>query len=213
MRVDLDQPGDHGVARGIDELPGMERVAMGLDAPDPATVDDNVDVGLKRVGAAVPEPPGVNRLRSGRRRQRPREVRIDLLHDLPGRDVDQFEAIAALVQEPARVAGPRRRSRELLGNGARRTLRRAVACDRPDGEQAVDDRSHLRAVGRPDRAVVLAHPDRLVRHRIEPAIRLAVERDPQHLIRAFAETRRVDLERTRRPARGRRATSSPGRLR
>ena len=106
-----------------------------------------------------------------------------------------LQAMAALIQDAPRIAGPRRRSGALGGHETRRSLRRAVARHRPHGQQPVDDRRHLRAVGRPHGAVVFPHADRLVRHRIEPAIRLAVERDSQHLIRALAEARRVDLER------------------
>ena len=100
------------------------------------------------------------------------------VHDHAGRDVadaavgqrHQPKAIGDLVEEAARVAGPRRRAGQVLGEAARRPDRRPVAGHRIGRERAIDDGRHLPAVGRPHRAEVLAHADRLVRHRVEPAI-------------------------------------------
>src|SRR5262245_62427265 len=100
MRVDLDQPGNHRLVRSVDQLADVATVAVRLDAPDPVTVDDNVDVGPERVGPTIPDAAGVNGRRPRRvRGRRPCQVRIELLDDLPGRDVDALEAIAALLQE------------------------------------------------------------------------------------------------------------------
>ena len=202
MRVDFNQAGNHRLVRRIDHRAGVERVAMRLDALDPVAGDDDVDVlvvgetveGLPSLPAG-PHTRGVNGLRpDGSGSRRPRQVRIDVLHGTRG-DFDQLQPAAALVQDVARIAGPCRRPGEPGRQGTRWPLRRAVTADRPDREKAVYDRRHLRAVGGPHGTVVFPHADRLVRQRIEPAIRLAVERDPQHLVRALAEARRVHLER------------------
>ena len=129
--------------------------------------------------------------------RRPREARSD---------------VARRCRRPRRPAGSgrppdtrmRRESPVQVGDLAGRSTRDATArsaCRR--GPPARSSGSRRRsppsaAVGRPHRAEVLAHADRLVRHRIEPAIgrnglaaaSRRVDRHPQHLVRALAEARR-----------------------
>ena len=62
MRVDFDQAGNHRLVRRVDDRAGVQRGPMRLDALDAIAVDDDVDVVLEGIGAAVPETAGVNGL-------------------------------------------------------------------------------------------------------------------------------------------------------
>ena len=135
-------------------------------------------------------------------------MRIDVRDHAARCDVDELEAGVGLIQQPVRIGGPRRRTGAIRRHRPRRSERRSIARDRPYCQQSVDDRGHLRPIGRPRGTIVFAHSDRLVRRRFEPPIGRAVERNAEHLVGPFAEPRRVHLQRRndqrgsfRRPAR------------
>src|SRR5207248_774083 len=54
MRVDLDQSGNHRFIRRVDHGASVQAAAMLLDALDSCALDDDVDVRLDPVAAAIP---------------------------------------------------------------------------------------------------------------------------------------------------------------
>ena len=203
MGVALDEAGQHRLPRRVYHGAAVQIVRVRLDLPDAVALDDDVDRVARAGATTVEEPSGVDGDGSGGLPRLPRQARHDVAHAAIV-EADEAEPIGGLVQDAAGIRGPRGRAGEVGGEAAGRTSRGAVAQHRIGVQKAVDDRRHLAPVRRPDRPEVLAHADRRVRHRIEPAIRCEgiaagagwgrIDLHPQHLVRSLAEPRRVRLQ-------------------
>ncbi len=82
--VDFDQAGNDRSRRRVDNAPGVQLGAMLADALDAISLDDDVDVGLRRPAFAVPQTARMDRRRRSRRSgRRPRQMRVDRADDAP----------------------------------------------------------------------------------------------------------------------------------
>ena len=151
-----------------------DRIGLGVrhDAGDAIAVDDDVDVRLRRRARHVDQRARVHDRAAGGHGRRPREIERHVLR-LAGLDVDDAQLVERLIEDVPRVARPARRVRALRRDAARRPERLAGARDRPDGQHALVDRRHLRAVGRPHRAAAAARVDRQQSARARTTCRLS----------------------------------------
>ena len=145
-------------------VPPWRSARCGFDARNRVALDDDVHVLARR--AAVEQTSGVDASSASSDGFGVHVSRGTISRSRAGDDVDQTEAGVGLIEHVPRIARPRRRLGELGREAARRTERRPVTRDRHGRQLPVENRHHLRAVGRPHGAGILAHAERLVRHRI-----------------------------------------------
>ena len=190
MRVHLDQSRHHHVVAGIDDAAGMQIGAMIDDLLDAIVANDDVDVGAQRRRSC--------RRTCGRRARRCGPAGSSGCHvRLIGTSVmrpsvtsTSFRPRGGLIQQP--LASPRPTTVNRPGHresAARRAGDIASRRRRHHVHHAVHHERHLRAIARPDRTVVVARADRMMRHGIQPSIGPAGRRHQQQLVGAFTKPR------------------------
>ena len=217
MGVAFDEPGQDRRGPRVHHDAAMQVVTVRRHLRDAVALDDDVHVLGDGRASPVEQPSRMHGRGPGGLPGGPRELRHDVADAAVG-EIHQAEPIERLIEHVPRVGCPRRRAGVVGRQPARRARGRAVRRHGIRHQEAVDDRRHLAAVRRPHRPQVLAHADRFVRQGIEPSIRgerpasgsrrLGLDLHSEYLVGAFAEPRRVRVQRghhdrasVRRPAR------------